>query len=81
MTMPKRIIRFKDFQVLNPLFFKRGQREGVTHTTLLGCVKILAKERNQVTQLVNSKELPSGCVVFMYGAICVCVTSFRAPMQ
>lgn len=35
MTMPKREIRFKDFQVLNPLFFNRWQREGVTHTTLL----------------------------------------------
>lgn len=22
--------------------------------------------------MVNSKQLPSGCVVFMYGAICVC---------
>lgn len=78
MTMPKREILFKDFHVLNPLFLTKVTK-GRGHPHL--CLDVSAKEWNQVTQLVNSKKLPGGCVVFMCGAICVCVTSFRAPMR
>lgn len=66
---------------LNTLTFtNRGGGEGVSRTPLHACVEVWQSNeiRSPSLLIINISRV---CALSMYGAICVCDCSFRAPLQ